>query len=255
MLALIIFTFIPRQVNKQDVENLINKYSSNSNNFYKDKDKDSQTAQSNETTTVTTEPAPKPSVNLNLIHMETTSCEEYEIVQNFFHKIIRTVKRERELNQLSNPTPPVVEESVTSSKSKPKLANNSKRAKSPKQNMYNMIQDPSQSSPDKYANSLSTVVTQSPIGHSSNYISINNNINNNSNNSSNSNLNSTNSINTVGGSAVNNININPGGYSSSTINVPSAASNSPGSLNNSKDTATKKNSSKFPFLTKILNKS
>ena len=193
--------------------------------------------------------------------METTSCEEYEIVQNFFHKIIRTVKRERELNQLSNPAPPVIEENVSSSKTKPKLSSNTKRAKSPKQNMYNMIQDPSQSSPDKHANTLSTVVTQSPISQpNSNYISISNN--NNSNNSSSSNANNTNSINTIGGSTLNSININPSGYSSSAINVSNnsnnnaasgVATNSPGSLSSSKDT--KKNSSKFPFLTKILNKS
>lgn len=74
------------------------------------------------------------SVCLNIIHVESTSCEEYEFVQNLFHRIIRDVRHQRESFQLSQPLHIIEEVSQKSQKTKSNTSGtgNSKRTKSPK---------------------------------------------------------------------------------------------------------------------------
>jgi hypothetical protein len=187
-----------RQVNKQDVEVIIEKYLNNT------KAVDLSSSQSSET------------INLNLIHMESTSCDDYELVQNLFHKIIRDIRRDREIysstnlantqtNDETNSNSNIVHNKQNSFKSRfnssPAFIG-SKRAKSPK-STSNLIQD----------NSNSHLSAPSSTHGSNNFISIQSN-----NNSVNNLSNTLNSIN----------------------------------KDNNSNTA-KKN--KFPFFTKILNKS
>ena len=74
------------------------------------------------------------STGFSLTHLESTSCEEYELVQSLFHKVIREVRREREAHQISNPLQ-ISEESSQkhTSKSKSNTSTLTKRTKSPKQ--------------------------------------------------------------------------------------------------------------------------
>ena len=73
------------------------------------------------------------SVGFSLMHLESTSCEEYELVQSLFHKVIREVRREREAHQISNPLQ-ISEESSQKNKLKSNTSTLTKRTKSPKQN-------------------------------------------------------------------------------------------------------------------------
>lgn len=100
-----------RQVNKQDVENLLEKFSNGSKAATADISSSSITENQ---------------VNLNLIHLESTSCEDYELVQTLFHKIIKDVRQQREAFHITNPLQ-IIEENM------PKNQKSGKnRTKSPK---------------------------------------------------------------------------------------------------------------------------
>lgn len=146
---------------------------------------------------------------LNLTYCESTSCEEYDLVQNLFHNLIREWKREKEsflnLNQS--------DEKFSNSKSqKPKFIKS--RAKSPN------IKTNFLASTDSNNNqNMST----SPSIHSGSY--------------------------------------GDGSFNSTPVHAASLPSsnsftNGPNSNYSFKDSNIgKKNTSKFPFLNKILNKS
>jgi hypothetical protein len=68
------------------------------------------------------------------VHLESTSCEEYELIQALFHKIIRDVRHDREIYQLSNSLQICEDNSQGSQKNTKTKSNNSKRTKSPKNN-------------------------------------------------------------------------------------------------------------------------
>ncbi len=75
----------------------------------------------------------------SLIHLESTSCEEYEIVKNTFAKIIKEVRREREIFQLANAMQQNEEIFIQKNskiKSNHNNNNNSKRTKSPKNTIH-----------------------------------------------------------------------------------------------------------------------
>ncbi len=119
-------------MNKQDVENLLKKYSQVNLNISQKPEKDDK--DSNSTSSLYDYYQTQPQINLNIIHMETTAVEEYELIQNIFHSIIRQIKQERfSLNLLSldNQTNDRIKSVPGSYKTKPKLSN-SKRTKSPK---------------------------------------------------------------------------------------------------------------------------
>ena len=63
----------------------------------------------------------EPSYSLNVIHLESTSCEEYELVQSLFQRIIRDVRHQRETFHHSNPLHIIEETSPKSQKSKTKF--------------------------------------------------------------------------------------------------------------------------------------
>lgn len=122
-----------RQVNKQDVEIIIEKYL----NYTKSND---LTSSLNSET-----------INLNIVHMESTSCDEYELVQNLFHKIVRDVRRDRDTYFISNPL--VINEESSANSEHVKLNSSfkqrfnsspafmgSKRSKSPKPNVNNVVE-------------------------------------------------------------------------------------------------------------------
>ncbi len=94
-----------RQVSKQEVEDVLAKYSANIK---------------------------------NLTHLETTSCEEHELVQSLIYKIVRETRKEREV--MSN---------VDVNKSK----SHSKRSKSPKSTTNMLVRDTSLSSSNQRNNS------------------------------------------------------------------------------------------------------
>lgn len=163
--------------------------------------------------------------SFNLVHMESTNMEEYDIVQNLIHKVIRDVRRERELHQIPSPLQ-ILEENQTSSKSKSKLIGNSsnnKRAKSPKPNLYNIIQD-----------------TTSLMSH---------------NNANSPNQNSPSSTSVVPFQSNNFSSGNSTGVNNSSVYTTNNSGSSSGNNLTSTKDSVKKNSSKFPFLQKILNKS
>ena len=180
---------------KQEVEALIEKYTNNNTN----KSTDINSSLNSD------------SIYLNMTYAEATSCEEYELVQNLFHKIIREIRRERENFLITSPLQ-ISEESNSnnSQKSKSKfgnqmVSNNSKRAKSPKLNLNNIIQE------SFSKESVTAALNQSLNGSNSIIQPQQQNTN------------------------INNVN--------SSINI----------ITSNKEA--KKNSSKFPFFTKILNKS
>lgn len=185
-----------RQVNKDDVDFVINKYGSK------------RISDSTNTIINDLEKVNNGSNCLNLTHYESTSCEEYDLVQNLFHNLIREWKREKETFLNSNHS----EERFSTSKvSKPKLYSKSSNIKA------NVI-----ASTD--ANNNQNIST-SPSIHSNSYVE--------------SSFNST---------------------QTHATSLPSSNSFTNGPISNSnypfKDPNTgKKNTSKFPFLNKILNKS
>ncbi|CAF0705637.1 unnamed protein product [Brachionus calyciflorus] len=206
-----------RQVNKNDVENLIRKYNYNTVK----KISDSTNTIINDVNMVNN------TTSLNLIHVESTSCEEYDIVQNLFHRLIRETKREKELFQNMNQSK---DESnlIISKISKSKFTKS--RAKSPKANANNII--PIESN----INSLST----SPPFHSNSFLD------------SSFNLNQSSSIPTSNSFS----NTSSSQFSSTGTNNNSfTLNNSIFNRDNAGASNSKKNSSKFPFFNKILNKS
>lgn len=66
------------------------------------------------------------SANLNLVHLESTSCEDYELVQSLFHKIIKDVRQQREAFHIMNPLQIIEENTPKNQKS------GKNRTKSPK---------------------------------------------------------------------------------------------------------------------------
>ncbi len=106
--------FLPRQVKKQDVINLVDKYS---NKLPSDGgDLSGSTVSDGQ-------------VNINIVHLESTSCEEYELVQNLFHRIIRDVRLQREASHHSQS---VEEATAKNQKMKSNAGILKNRTKSPK---------------------------------------------------------------------------------------------------------------------------
>jgi hypothetical protein len=211
---------------------------------------------------------------LNVTYMETTSCEEYELVQNLFHKIIRDVRRERETHHLVNPLQ-ICEEiyysnnnsnqnantntnnnnnnnnnnssnSLSNSKLKSKSSssyNSSstiKRSKSPKHNSFNMIQDLSQQN-------LSGSHNQLAMTHASNGNSLS---------ASNFQALAANAPAAAAAASAAAASLTTSSSSNGVVlgSVSGGSGTSGASGANPKE-INKKNSSKFPFFTKILNKS
>jgi hypothetical protein len=108
----------------------------------------------------------EPSYSLNVIHLESTSCEEYELVQSLFQRIIRDVRHQRETFHHSNPLHIIEETSPKSQKSKTNSMTKI-RTKSPKHSIYDAI-------------AISDITTNNlqPANN-------NNNVNNNNNNKNN----------------------------------------------------------------------
>lgn len=241
-----------RQVNKQDVDSLIRKCSNSSTNSLNKINDSTNTIINDLASLSSSSTSSSLNNNINIVHMETTSCEEYDLVQNLFHKLIKETKREKEIylshNHSTNNTQNdenTQNQSFKLSKSKfmnSSLTSSSKfRAKSPKQNQNTLIiQDSSNNLNNSLFNSLSN--------NSSTNSSQNGNVNlslvpfqsNNSALQIDSMLNSTNSINSQSQSSPLNSN-----YTNTSPIIKDVSSSS----------SSKKNSSKFPFFTKILNKS
>jgi hypothetical protein len=218
-----------RQVPRQDIDSLIDKYGNWCSSNVTNKLVSNETNHALITDNCL--------VSLNLTYMETTSCEEYELVQNLFHKIIRDVRRERETHHLVNPLQ-ICEDNYSNSsasnslnsklKSKSSSSYNSsstlKRSKSPKHNSFNIIQDANNQN-------LSGSHSQLTLGsHASNGNSL-----------------SANNFQTLSSTPA----VSSAAAGSSTAATSASSSNGGGT---SKE-INKKNSSKFPFFTKILNKS
>ena len=155
---------------------------------------------------------------------EITSCEEYEIVQNLIHKLVKEIKNDREATEFANNQTIYNSDdnNVTDIKKlKSSTLNYSKsRSKSPMPNFNKIVNH----------ESLTNVLQQSP------------NSNNNQFNISGSNTNNESSSNN---SSLKNIEIGSTGTNNQIF--PSIIANNTNSA--------KKPSSKFPFFTKILNKS
>jgi hypothetical protein len=243
-----------RQVKKSDVENLLRKYSLEANLKQNENSSQSNNKFFDSTNTLTNENNSNGSVstvvplshsneipllcNLNLTHFETTSCEEYEIVQNFFIKLLREIKRERDQHQLANQ---VIDENTSSSSSskgnKSKLIMGSKlRAKSPKSNASNIIQENNNNLSAPISTGINSINSNMFLNSAASMSSPSQSVNNPLTDLVNSALNSSNSA--------------------QTQNVdPETANNSGGKEITGTSSVSKKNSSKFPFFTKILNKS
>ncbi len=173
-----------RQVHKQEVELTVEKYLNNSST-------------NNNKTNDLTSSLSSENVNLNLTHMESTNCDEYDVVQNIFFKIIRDVRRDREIHLIANPLV-INEENISPSNNihikhnsfKARFHNNhqsflSKRSKSPKIIPNLIIQDANQLNNTVSVQPSSAPGTANLISFQSNNININ---------SSNSTLNSGNSV-------------------------------------------------------------
>ncbi|RNA08322.1 ras family member 12 [Brachionus plicatilis] len=121
-----------RQVNKNDVEDVLKKYGSGSSKRISDS-----------TNTIISD-LERVNGSLNIVHVESTSCEEYDLVQNLFHKLIRECKREKEIFQSLNQP----DDGLFSRLPKPKVSGKT-RAKSPnlKSNIF---------IPNEYNQNLST---------------------------------------------------------------------------------------------------
>lgn len=169
----------------------------------------------------------------DIMHLETTACDEYQLIENTFHRILRDIKKDRQLlNECYNMNHQDIffQTSILSSKSILKQIN-PKRSKSPKLNSINLIHQTS-TLPDTNNNNASSN-TLSPIE-----ISCNNSIKN--------------STLYVSNSHSRNSSPNFSNREFSNINT----ANKDAIQNNSNSSGlTKKNSSKFPFFNKILNKS
>jgi hypothetical protein len=184
-----LLVFFHRQVNKQEVDAFVDKCSSSSSQVC--------------------EPL------INIRHMETTSCEDFALVQNVFHSIIREVRQDR--NPLSNPLH-ITED--TSTLMKPKTSGLAativnKRSRSPKPNDASAQNgSPSSSMRNSFA---SISISNSPNGSSM---------------------------------CASPPSANSTACTGNNSNVNSFLAANP----NGKEMG-KKNSSKFPFFNKILNKS
>lgn len=81
----------------------------------------------------------EPSHSLNVIHLESTSCEEYELVQSLFQRTIRDVRQQREIFQHSNPLH-IIEETASPKSQKAKSNTLTKtRTKSPKHTTFESV--------------------------------------------------------------------------------------------------------------------
>ncbi len=198
---------------------------------------DNQINQGQSSAATTTTPDIRLVYNLNLTHVETTCCEEYELVQSVITKLIKDVKKEKELFvQSSQPAQSIDENAVGSSAKtiKSKFIN-TRRAKSPKSNATHLVQHDAQNAPINIVNNPS-------IGGGSSL--------------SNANVISSSPVQSVNSQSLSN-------ELCSSLNTNSPAVNSAvgevETFMNPSATAAiikdaKKNSSKFPFFTKILNK-
>jgi hypothetical protein len=225
--------FLKRQVTKNDVDSLLARYSTlNLTQNYSKEEK-----QINLYSDVSSSYQ-----FLNIAHFETTVCEEYQLIEHVFHKILREIKNCRKTlsaNSINNNQDKILEISTSSLKKKLKLAN-SKRSKSPKLNLSYMI------------NQKTSILTDAN--------------NNNKNNNNNNNL-SSNALFSIDPS-YNNNSINGSIFLTNHRSRNSSPSFKNGDINKidtvSRDTTLnspttigfiKKNNSKFPFFNKILNKS
>jgi hypothetical protein len=268
-------------VSKADVETLLRKYSSVANaipssigassttttKFYDSTNtltNDNQlnaaqsttSSSSSATTTISAVDATTPTplvYNLNLTHLETTCCEEYEFVHTVIVKIIRDTKKEKDAYLQANQpihTASGDENSMSMgssfSSSSKKITSkfiNTKRAKSPKSTAVNVVVQPQphhhhQQTQDSPIGSLS--IAGSPLLAT--------------------NSSSTNPTTTVSSSPLNShLLLSNDSFSSLSTTTPSVNSSEVESFIAPSATASlikdaKKNSSKFPFFTKILNK-
>lgn len=152
-----------RQVNKQEVESLVERFLNPGNN-------PSQLSLSQAVTDTKYTPQTNTdlSISLNLIHLESTSCEEFELVQNLFHRIIRDIRQQREPLQQNNPLHIIEEVSPKSNKSKSNIAAlaTKNRTKSPKH-----LATDSTINPVVHLNSsLSSTQSSMNLPHLNNYI-------------------------------------------------------------------------------------
>ncbi len=242
-------------MSKADIENLIKKYSSAANTAAANTSSNQSTSTTNakfydSTNTLTNDnqlnigqpsganaSSDVPLVhNLNLTHVEMTCCEEYELVQNVITKLIKDAKKEKDLFiQASQPAQSIDENSAGSPFSSSKIIKskfiNTRRAKSPKSNATHIIQPDGPNTPINLASNPSIA----------------------------SSLNSANVISSSPVQSVNSQSLSNESSSSLNTNSPLVNSGEIEPFMNPSATAAiikdaKKNSSKFPFFTKILNK-
>lgn len=238
-----------RQVSKAEVESLLRKYSLSTTTLIQSNESKTNHKLFDSTNTLTSENINSPKLvdtgiaayNLNLTYVETTSCEEYEIVQDFVNKLLRDVKRERDqftqtTTTNNSSTIQSIDENSTTMSSKASKSTkliNSKRPKSPKSSLFNVIQAEATNSININTNSSSCANTTSAISASPAQSSLN------SQSISNESFSSLITNNSPTTDAV----------------EPLMMMTSIAASSNTVSPIPKKNSSKFPFLTKILNKS
>ncbi len=184
--------FFLREVNKLDVQTTIEKYSNK--RFINGLNVSS--INNNES-------------NVIIQSVEVTSCEDYDIVQNIFHKLIREIKRDRETIKYMT-CQLQINDDVNNN-------NNNNNLKTLKTLKTNLNYSKSRSKSPRQANNIN--ISQNEIVNmiNNNNVNIENNINN---------VESTNNSQSI-----------------------------PNIIANNSNSAKKQSSSKFPFFTKILNKS
>jgi hypothetical protein len=221
--AILLLHFLFRQVTKNDVDALLTRYSSVNLTHNCSKEEKQPNLFLDASSNIKL---------FHITHLECTVCEEYQLIENIFHEILRDIKKDRiSLEVYSNNQDDILQSLNSGSKTKLKPTN-SKRAKSPKSNPNSLIHQNTNILSDDMNNNIS----------SDGLFSIDSSYNSNlkKTNLSAINARSRNSSPSFSNGDFNNIN------TTSKDTTPNSVTSS-GLI--------KKNSSKFPFFNKILNKS